>query len=180
MVPLRSIFLLCVSYKIRLNIGPVYTSFLIYDNWLVDWEINLRTIKHVQCNSRKYQVHHDGLIKSLSKTLRDESQLGAYVMMQISIDTFSPSEHAHTPTYFRIKCYDHPPELTQFFLFFGVPLSTALRGVNFIVSLIFGSVIDCCRRAQSAKTRPHAHLFTDQMLWSSPSDTHNTLELEPE
>ena len=92
MVPLRSIFLLCVSYKIGLNIGQVYTSFLIYANWLLDWEINLRTIKHVRCTSRKYRVQHDGLSKQLSKTLRDESQLGAYVMMQIAVDAFSPSE----------------------------------------------------------------------------------------
>ena len=81
MVPLQLIFLLCVSYKIRLNIGPVYTSFLIYANWLLDWEVNLRTIKHFQCTSREYQVQHDGLSKIISETLRDKSKLGAYVMM---------------------------------------------------------------------------------------------------
>ena len=69
---------------------------------------------------------------------------------QIAVDAFSPSERVHTPSYFRIKCYDHPPELTQFSLFFGAPLSTVLGGVNFIVSLIFGRVVDCRRRAQSA------------------------------
>ena len=74
-----------------------------YANWLLDLEINLRTIKRVQCTSRKYQVQHDSLSKLLSETLRDESQLGAYVMMQIAINTFSPSERVHTPSYFRIK-----------------------------------------------------------------------------
>ena len=92
MVPLRSIILSCVSYKIRLNIGPVYPSFLIYANWLLDWEINLRTIKHAWCTIHKYRVQHYGLSKLISETLRDESQLGAYVMMQISVDAFSPSE----------------------------------------------------------------------------------------
>ena len=92
MVPLRLIFLLCVSYKIRLNIGLVYTSFLIYGNWLLDWEINLCTIKNIWCTSCKYRVQHDGLSKLLSETLRDKSQLGAYVMMQIVVDAFSPLE----------------------------------------------------------------------------------------
>ena len=92
-------------------------------------------------------------------------------MMQISVDAFSPSERVsrlpstrsvHQNESTRLVIFGSnamiiPPELTQFSLFFGAPLSMALIGVNFYSKFNFRT----CGRLplmrsvrQNASTRP--------------------------